>query len=131
MGSKLIKISQLSLHIKLHINIFYENEVYIIWFWSLSPSDDVGIKAITRSVLGKNGEKNEEVTDERLKGIEPKMIELIMNEVILVFEKNLMNLVIFFYYQSPSFRLLTNFDWFFSTGWLTLHFSMIIFIVMS
>ena len=88
MGSKLFKISQLSLHIKLHINIFYENEVYIIWFWSLSPSDDVGIKAITRSVLGKNGEKNEEVTDERLKGIEPKMIELIMNEVILVFEKN-------------------------------------------
>lgn len=57
----------------------------------------MGIKAITRSVLGKNGEKNEEVTDERLKGIEPKMIELIMNEVILVFEKNLMNLVIFFY----------------------------------
>ena len=88
MGSKLFKISQLSLHIKLHINIFYENEVYIIWFWSLSPSDDVGIKAITRSVLGKNGEQNEEVTDERLKGIEPKMIELIMNEVILVFEKN-------------------------------------------
>lgn len=57
----------------------------------------MGINAITRSVLGKNGEKNEEVTDERLKGIEPKMIELIMNEVILVFEKNLMNLVIFFY----------------------------------
>lgn len=33
-------------------------------------------------MLGKNGEKGEEVTDERLKGIEPKMIELIMNEVI-------------------------------------------------
>lgn len=45
--------------------------------------DDVGVKAITRSVLGKNGEKGEEVTDERLKGIEPKMIELIMNEVTL------------------------------------------------
>lgn len=57
----------------------------------------MGIKAITRSVLGKNGEKNEEVTDERLKGIEPKMIELIMNEVILVFEKNWMNLVIFLF----------------------------------
>ena len=57
----------------------------------------MGIKAITRSVLGKNGEKNEEVTDERLKGIEPKMIELIMNEVILVFEKKWMNLVIFLF----------------------------------
>lgn len=57
----------------------------------------MGIKAITRSVLGNNGEKNEEVTDERLKGIEPKMIELIMNEVILVFEKNWMNLVIFLF----------------------------------
>ncbi|XP_061192634.1 folliculin-interacting protein 1-like [Saccostrea echinata] len=45
-------------------------------------NEDVGIKAITRSVLGKNGEKNEEVTDERLKGIEPKMIELIMNEIM-------------------------------------------------
>lgn len=44
--------------------------------------DDVGVKAITRSVLGKNGEKGEEVTDERLKGIEPKMIELIMNEIM-------------------------------------------------
>ena len=61
----------------------------------------MGIKAITRSVLGKNGEKNEEVTDERLKGIEPKMIELIMNEVILVFEKNWMNLVIFFFCSHP------------------------------
>lgn len=57
----------------------------------------MGIKAITRSVLSKNGEKNEEVTDERLKGIEPKMIELIMNEVILVFEKNWMYLVIFLF----------------------------------
>lgn len=35
-----------------------------------------------RFVLGKNGEKGEEVIDERLKGIEFKMIELIMNEVI-------------------------------------------------
>lgn len=34
-------------------------------------------------MLGKNGKKGEEVTDERLKGLEPKMIELIMNEVTL------------------------------------------------
>jgi hypothetical protein len=47
----------------------------------------VGIRAITRSVLGKTGEKSEGVTDERLKGIEPKMVELIMNEVINIESK--------------------------------------------
>lgn len=40
------------------------------------------MKAITRSVLGKTGESSKEVTDERLKGIDPKMVELIMNEVV-------------------------------------------------
>lgn len=54
-----------------------------IFLSNVTRPDDVGVKAITRSVLGKNGEKGEEVTDERLKGIEPKMIELIMNEVTL------------------------------------------------
>lgn len=75
----------------------------------------MGIKAITRSVLGKNGEKNEEVTDERLKGIEPKMIELIMNEVILLFEKNWMNRLIFFIFCShPLLDCLQILIWFLS-----------------
>ena len=52
------------------------------------------MNAVTRAVLQKGGGGSgpatsggsmdgEEVVDERLKGIEPKMIELIMNEVML------------------------------------------------
>lgn len=52
------------------------------FFFIVIRFDDVGVKVIIRFVLGKNGEKGEEVIDERLKGIEFKMIELIMNEVI-------------------------------------------------
>lgn len=54
----------------------------VFFFFIVIRFDDVGVKVITRFVLGKNGEKGEEVIDERLKGIEFKMIELIMNEVI-------------------------------------------------
>lgn len=54
----------------------------VFFFFIVIRFDDVGVKVIIRFVLGKNGEKGEEVIDERLKGIEFKMIELIMNEVI-------------------------------------------------
>lgn len=60
-------------------------------------NDDVCINAVQKSIFGKSasrantggmggsagsGDGNEEPVDERLKGIEPKMIELVMNEVM-------------------------------------------------
>lgn len=54
----------------------------VFFFFIVIRFEDVGVKVIIRFVLGKIGEKGEEVIDERLKGIEFKMIELIMNEVI-------------------------------------------------
>lgn len=59
--------------------------VYVILF---HPRPDSSMNKIQKSVFGKgastSSSKSDEPEDERLKGIEPKMIELVMNEVQLL-----------------------------------------------